>query len=72
MDEIFIAFLNNGLETVLEHQRQSSYSEGEAATQSRGFPDGRMGHGRVRRLAGLGRKERWSSLALSQNSPDCK
>ena len=60
------------LETALDHRRQSSCSEGEAATQSGGSPDGRAGPGRARRPAGLGGKERWSSLALSQNSPDCK
>lgn len=52
------------LETVLDHQRQSSGSEGEAAWQSRGFSHGGMGPGRGRRSHGLGRKESWASFAL--------
>ena len=60
------------LETVLDHQRQSSCSEGKAAIQSRGFSHRRMGPGRVGRPTGLGRKESWVSFALSQDSPGCK
>nr|XP_030736570.1 LOW QUALITY PROTEIN: PGAP2-interacting protein [Globicephala melas] len=60
------------LETALDHQRQSSCSEGKAAIQSRGFSHRRVGPGRVGRPTGLGRKESWISLALSQDSPGCK